>query len=168
MPLSQPETESEIKNLRQRVHDLSNHTMIQGRTKQAPSPIAIIGAAGAAISLLIGCVTIGTLLFNIGGSVRELQVIQTNLSSAIARMEAAVNTGKDQRERDVARLEGMIKRLDDEQRAQANRLTRQEVLLGTQRPSPQSDETAAPAPDTLPKQIRASWLGVLRRNILGT
>lgn len=114
--------------------------------KQPASNTAIIAMAASGVGIIIGCATIGTLIFNIGGSIREMQVMQNGLTAALARLESGVNTGREQRERDVNRLEGLIKGLDVEQRAQGSRLTRQEVIQGLQRGVPQSlDDTTLPA-----------------------
>ncbi|EHL99400.1 hypothetical protein HMPREF9946_03162 [Acetobacteraceae bacterium AT-5844] len=160
MPLNQPETQDEIHKLRSRVHELSNQLMAQGRapTKQPPSSAAIIGLAASAVAVVVGSITIGSLLFNMGGTVREMQITQNGFTAALARMEASVNTGRDQRERDVNRLETLIKALDAEQRAMGSRLTRQEVLQGVQRPTPQSDSGPMVAGvDLLPVTIKAVW-----------
>lgn len=135
-----------VARLSERTHHMANK-MQEMMGKKPPSNTAIIGLGASAVAILVGSITIGSLLFNMGGSVREIQISQNSVAASLARAEAALNAGKDQREKDVARLEGLIRNLDAEQRAQGTRLTRQEVILGIQRGVPQSDEVEPqPAP----------------------
>ncbi|RKK04820.1 hypothetical protein EBE87_20275 [Pseudoroseomonas wenyumeiae] len=148
----------------QRQVELSTQFSAQARAPKTPSMTAIIAMVGSALGIIIGCITIGSNVFNMGGSVKEMQVMQTNLASSIAEIRAGLQSGREQREKDVNRLEGLIRQLDAEQRTQGTRLTRQEVLQGIMPPraQQQGDIPSVSGGSLPPAQIQS-----VRQDLLG-
>jgi hypothetical protein len=162
MPKSPEEVERELETLRGRLHAISNSVMSNNGAAmlnmKKPSNTAIVGLLTGVAGGLLSLIGIGTVLYNSGASIQSLEERQTSMVAAIARVEAAINTGRDRNERDYNRIEGLIKSLDVEQRALSTRLTQQETIVrmrerGATGPYPQSDEPIPAAngtPFTIP------------------